>query len=230
MIACIHQPEHMPWMGLIHKIAISDIYIVLDNVQFKKNYFENRNKIYTKQGLQWLTVPVKIQGHIQKKFFEIEPMDNWKRKYLATLSQTYAKAPYLKDIKEIISVIDLYEGNYLADLNLEIIQMICRLIGIGTKIIRAKDVIADGKKTELLINLLNQVEANEYIVGKSGFDYMDLDRFDANGIRLIVHKFNHPRYKPFNYDKMTDFPSIIDVIANLGIPSVKKCIYENNKT
>ena len=45
MIITIHQPEHLPWLGLLNKIAKADKFVILDSVQFEKNYFQNRNKI-----------------------------------------------------------------------------------------------------------------------------------------------------------------------------------------
>ena len=224
MTVCIHQPEHLPWLGLIHKIAISDIYVVLDNVQFKKNYLEKRNKIYTVQGWKWLTLPVRMQGHIDKNFFEMELVDGWKRKYLATLQQNYRKAPYFKDIEHILALIENYEDNSLADLNLMIIQEICAVLEIDTIIKRAKDMEVKGNKTLLLIDILNQLRATEYIVGKSGFDYMDLNIFEENNIKLKTHIFNHPKYVPFNFSELTDYPTCIDVIANLGKIKVMELI------
>ena len=62
MIITAHQPAYLPWLGLIHKIAISDVYVFLDNVQFEKNSFTNRNKIKTANGPIWLTVPVFLKN------------------------------------------------------------------------------------------------------------------------------------------------------------------------
>jgi hypothetical protein len=221
MTICIHQPEHLPWMGLIHKIAISDIYVVLDNVQFKKNYFENRNKIYTHQGWNWITAPVKTQGHISKKFFEMELLEGWKRKYFQTLTLNYSKAPYRKDLESVFAFIEGFNGNSLADYNLGVIQTILKLLHIRTSIVRAKEMSVTGSKTDLLIDIIMQLKGSTYLVGKSGFDYMDLPKFEENNIQLLAHKFTHPKYIPFNYSEMTDYPSILDVIANIG---AEKCI------
>ena len=224
MLASIHQPEHLPWMGLLHKISISDIYIVLDSVQFKKNYFENRNRIYTHQGLQWLTVPVKMVGHIEKTFAEIEVQPDWKRKYMLRLRQNYSKAPFQEDVAPLLECIDSWDGHLLVDLNLKIIDGICKALGINTQIIRASHMNVTVKKTELLVSILKEVGADSYIVGKSGFEYMDLSLFEAAKIGLQKHEFNHIRYQPFNYSEFTDFPSVIDVIANLGSVKVKEAL------
>ena len=58
MIVSVHQPQYIPWIGYFHKIRSSDLFVLLDNVQYKKREFQNRNKIRTKEGSIWLTVPV----------------------------------------------------------------------------------------------------------------------------------------------------------------------------
>jgi len=54
----IHQPQYLPYLGFFHKLLHCDVFVALDNVQFLRRGFQNRNKIKTKQGWQWLTVPV----------------------------------------------------------------------------------------------------------------------------------------------------------------------------
>lgn len=224
MLVAIHQAEHLPWFGYFHKMNIADKFIILDNVQFKKNYFENRNRIYTPQGLKYLTLPVKMKGHLEKKFFEIELIDNWKKKYVKTLDLNYKKAPFFKDIEPVIENIKNYNENNLFEINMIIINSIKSILDIDTELIKASELNVVGKKTELLINILRKVNASSYIVGKSGFDYMDLELFKENGIGLVEHKINHPFYKPFNYEKFVDYPSIIDIIANLGKEKVKELL------
>jgi hypothetical protein len=224
MIASIHQPEHLPWMGLIHKISVSDIYVVLDTVQFKKNYFENRNRIYTPQGLQWITVPVQMVGHMDKPFHEIQVQPNWKKKYLKSLIQNYSKAPFIDEIIPVVECIESWDGIFLAELNLSIICRICDILEVKTKILKSSEIACAGKKTSLLISILQKIEANSYLVGKSGFDYIEVDQFEAAGINLIKHNFTHPKYKPFNNQEMTDYPSVFDVIANLGVRRVREAL------
>ena len=226
MLVAIHQAEHLPWFGYFHKMKMADKFIILDNVQFKKNYFENRNRIYTPQGLHYLTIPVKMKGHLEKKFYEMELLDNWKKKYTKTLEQNYKKAPYFENIEIIFENIKGYEGKNLFDLNMIIIETIKNILDIKTPLIKATELSPTGQKTELLIDILKKVNATAYIVGKSGFDYMDLDLFKENNINLVEHKVNHPVYKPFNYKEFMDYPSIVDVIANLSKKQVQRLINE----
>jgi len=224
----IHQAEHLPWFGYFHKIFNADIFIILDHVQFKKNYFENRNRIYTAQGLQYITLPVQMKGHINKKFYEIKLVENWKKKYIKTLTFTYQKAPFYTDVKPIIALINDYKGNKLFEINMLIIQNIMHSLNIYTNLILASELQPQGQKTELLIDILSKVDASSYIVGKSGFDYMNLKLFHQKNIRLEEHQVNHIKYTPFNYKDFTDYPSILDLIANFGFKKVETLI-KNNK-
>jgi len=216
MVVAIHQAEHMPWYGYFHKMKIADKFIILDHVQFKKNYFENRNRIYTSQGLQYLTASVKMKGHLEKKFSEIELLDNWKKKYIKTLNFNYSKAPFFNDISIIIDSLEQYDKFSLYELNMLIIKTINAILDINTEIIEASSLEPTGTKTELLIDILKKVNATSYIVGQSGFDYMNLDLFADNNISLIEHHVSHPSYIPFNYNELCDYPTILDIIANIG--------------
>jgi len=62
MNTAIQQPEHIPWIGFFNKMAQCDLFVYLDNVQFKKRYFENRNKVISNGEVLWLTVPVVTKG------------------------------------------------------------------------------------------------------------------------------------------------------------------------
>ena len=58
MIVTAHQPAYLPWLGLLHKAALADTFVLMDNVQFEKDSFVNRNKLRSPEGWRWLTVPV----------------------------------------------------------------------------------------------------------------------------------------------------------------------------
>ena len=224
MIAGIHQAENLPWLGYFYKIFLSDCFVILDEVQFKKNYFENRNRIHTKQGLKYVTIPVGMKGHTQKKFCEIEIVDRWKKKYIATLEHNYKRAPFYRDLIDLIELLRIIETRYLFDINIELIKKINSLLEIDTKIILSSEIGVNGKKTELLILILKSIGAKKYIVGKSGLDYMNLELFKKNNIKLLSYAVNVPNYQPFNYKEYICHPSIIDTIANIGLKKTKDFI------
>ena len=55
----IRQPGYMPNIGFFKKIQSSELFVFLDDVQFVKDRFDNRNKIRTIEGFRWITVPIK---------------------------------------------------------------------------------------------------------------------------------------------------------------------------
>ena len=58
MRLAIHQPHYLPWLGYLAKWASADVFVFLDTVQYEKNGWQNRNRIKTRDGAHWLTVPV----------------------------------------------------------------------------------------------------------------------------------------------------------------------------
>ena len=62
----IMQPFFLPWIGYFEMIDASDIFILLDDVQFAKRSWHQRNKIKGANDIIWLTVPV----HSKSKRFQ----------------------------------------------------------------------------------------------------------------------------------------------------------------
>src|SRR5438132_417721 len=121
MIVTIHQPEHLVWLGLLNKIKMADAYVIFDSVQFKKNYFENRNRIKTQDGPMWLTVPVKNHSiSTVIKDIEISYDTPWQKKYLAAIQTNYGKAQYFGEYFSAIEKIINKNHRLLVDLNIEV--------------------------------------------------------------------------------------------------------------
>ena len=122
MRVTIHQPQFLPWLGYLDKIDRADLFIVLDTVQFKKNEWQNRNRIRTAEGWQWLTVPVLHRFGQRVQDVMINPTAAWREQHLRALEMHYARAlfrdRYLPDLRAI------YEKPWtkLADLNLAVIR------------------------------------------------------------------------------------------------------------
>ena len=113
MILTAHQPVYLPWLGLFHKIAMADLFISFDQVQYLKKDWNNRNKIKSYKGPIWLTVPVLSKGHYQKCICDIEINNSlpWARKHWRTINTSYAKAPYFRKYADFFE--DLYHQKLL---------------------------------------------------------------------------------------------------------------------
>lgn len=218
MIIAIQQPEHLPWIGFFNKMAQVDRYVYLDNVQFKKRYFENRNRISGHDGVRWLTVPVQTKGKYTQLIRDvaIDNSGNWRQKYLGTLSHVYAKAPYGHVVRDIVFPAVEAPHNMLLHLNLELIHRVRDYLGIATPTVFASELGVDGfSGSELILQICTQLGASVYVSGPDGRNYLDLNAFHINGIRVVFHDFQHPVYPRQNFPFVSHL-SIIDAIAFLG--------------
>lgn len=221
----IHQPEHMPWGGFFYKMNKSDIFVILDSVQFTKNNWQNRNRFVSNRGdMFWLTVPVKLKGHIEKEFREIEiDEDKWKRKYLKTIRANYSKAPYFLEYWDDIEKIISSSYTKLIDLNMCLINYFRTVLGINNKLVFSSSLNVGGNRSALLLNICKKLNASIYISGIGGKSYLDLSIFDNEGVECIFSSF-----KP-NVSHLNTFhegASILDILFLNGANNTKKYVLD----
>jgi len=182
MRVTIHQPEHFPYMGLFQKVAAAETFVILDNVNFRKNYFQNRNKIPLKNGEDaWITVPVEKKAtskHI--KDVQVSQDPTWKRKLLAKIHQNLP-----------VDVEEIYEGDMLIDINMKSIRWGMDKLKMTQKILFASELGVEGHKSELLANILRAVGATTYISGPSGKDYLEMYFFEGIDVEFFEPKVDN---------------------------------------
>ncbi len=96
--AAILQPSYLPWMGHFYWMSNCDVFIFLDDVQYTRQDWRNRNYIKTRQGKQLLTVPVHWYGNSYCPINEITIANEhqWAKKHLQALRMAYGGALYFK--------------------------------------------------------------------------------------------------------------------------------------
>jgi len=215
MRVTIHQPQFLPWLGYLDKIDQADLFIMLDTVQFKKNEWQNRNRIRTATGWQWLTVPV-LQ-HFGQRIDEvlINPTVAWKAQHLRALDMHYARAPYRH--RYLVQLRELYSApwNKLSDLNKATVQWLLDAYGITTPIHSAADYAARDEPTDRLIDLCRAVGAAQYLAGAGAEHYMDKPRFESSGVWLEIQTFQHPIYRQA-YEPFEPNLSALDLLLMRG--------------
>jgi hypothetical protein len=222
MNVAIQQPEHVPWIGFFNKMAQCDLFVYLDNVQFKKRYFENRNKINGAKEILWITVPVASKGLYTQKLCAVQ-IDNgqaWKKKYKGRLEQVYGKYPFWNELKEIIypSLDTPFEK--LADLNHSLIDSVREYLGIDTSTALASEMTCkDFNGSDLILEICVQSKAKRYTSGPDGVNYLESEKFMNNGIEIVYHDFEHPVY-PQMGKAFHSHLSVLDLIANCGRKSL----------
>jgi hypothetical protein len=232
MIVAIQQPEHLPWIGFFNKMAQCDLFVYLDNVQFKKRYFENRNKVNAKDGIKWLTVPVFTKGKYTQNINEVIVNNelDWKKKYTGLLEYAYKKSNYWIDIKNIVFPCLDVNTEKLIDLNLALVERCRNYLQIETPTLLASTLDVDQfSGSDLIFEICLKTGADIYISGPDGRNYLQCDNFFNMGMSIIYHGFIHPAY-PQIYGDFTSHLSILDLIANCGPDSrsiVKNCYIQN---
>jgi hypothetical protein len=196
MMLSAHQPAYLPWLGYFDKIARSDIFIYLDTVQFEKNSYTNRNRVKTPQGAAWLTVPVKVRGHIGKTVAELE-IDNsqdWRRKHLNTVFMNYKKAPRFEECYPRLETLYQSRHQLLTELCWEQLLFWLKELGINTRIVRSSTLPVGSKKSDLVLDLCRYFSADRYLSGALGRDYLKVDDFTSCGISVMFQEYRHPVY------------------------------------
>ena len=220
MIVTIHQPEHIPWTGYFHKMAAADSYVVLDTVQFTKNNFQNRNKIYCpNKGWTWLSVPVDLKGHTNTTIRDIQISTSnpkWRESYWGKIHSNYNKHKYYEIFKEKIKNIVYSDYQTILELNLLFINFFREVLDIDTPIFMSSELEVKGVKTDLLLNICNKMNATTYLSGPSGKYYLDKEIFSNANISLDFHQYTPPEYSSPDY---TPYMSSLDIIMNCGYGS-----------
>jgi hypothetical protein len=219
----ITQSNYIPWKGYFDAINIADEFIIYDDMQYTRRDWRNRNKIKTKDGVQWLTVPVEVKGKYFQKINETKISDpQWAKQHWNTIAHNYSKAAYFNDYKDIFE--RTYLGNtreYLSEVNHDFITVVCAILGITTPIRWSSEFdLAEGK-TERLVDLCLKAGATDYYSGPAAKSYMDESLFQKAGIK--VHYFDYSGYPVYTqlFGEFTHEVSIIDLIFNEG-PNAKR--------
>jgi hypothetical protein len=223
VIVSINQPAYLPWLGYFQRIAVSDLHIVLDHVQFEKNSFTNRNKVRTAEGSCWLTVPVKTKGKFLElpiNTLEIADDPRWASKHWATLRNNYAKAPYFAEHAGFLEEIYQRPWTRLMDVMREMTDYFLKALGIATSIQYSSQLKAEGKKDELVLSLCRGANAKVYLSGSMGRGYLRENLFADAGIRVAYQDYKHPTY-PQSYPGFEAYLGVIDLLLNCGPRSLE---------
>ncbi len=223
MKVAIHQPQYLPWCGYFNKIINCDVFVFLDDVQYKKNEWQNRNRIKNKNGTIWLTVPVHYRFGQKINEVYIDNKILWRKDHLKSIEYNYKKAKYFDDFFPVIENLLKKEYDLLVDVNIESIKIILSYLGIEKKIIKSSELKVEGEKTNRLINICKKLSADVYISGVGAKEYLVVEEFEKNGIKLIFQNYTTPNY-PQLYGDFIPNLSIIDMIFNIGKEETIKLI------
>src|SRR5258706_12537168 len=218
MKAVVLQSNYLPWKGYFDLIHDADVFIFYDEVKYTKNDWRNRNKVYSKNGLHWLTIPISKDA-VKQKISEVRmENDEWQKLHYDTLYFSYKNAPYFFQLEEFLT--DFYKNRkweFLSELNQYCVKRIAGYLGIQTRFCNSKEFELIDGRVERLVNLLEQVGAKQYISGPSAREYLTGKEhlFLEQNIALTFKDYSgYPGYRQL-LSPLENYVSIVDMIANV---------------
>jgi len=219
----IHQPDFCPWLNFFMRAKHSDYFVVLDNVQFNRRGWFNRDLIKTKSGAYKITIPIKKEPRdsLLIKNVKFSNYDDWKTVFFKTLEVNYSKSKFFHENILILNNLFNEDFVYLIDLNIKLINYFFSIFSIKTKLIFSSELRLSSYKNKLIVDICNKLNCKEYITGKGSDDYLDLDEFKKNNISLNQDVNFNDKYLQINGTFMRDL-SVLDFYFN--------CYDKKNKT
>lgn len=221
-IIAILQPSYLPWLGYFDQIKRSDVFVFYDDVAFDKHGWRNRNRINSANGPLWLSVPVRHKGHSGQLIKDVK-IDNsraWYQKHLRSLQQQYARSEFLPELVSELDRIYQQKSDYLIDLNLSLIQLFMRLLGIRANLVLSSELNISGSQSQRLLNICQHFSAHTYLSGDAAKSYLDLPLFREAGVDVQWQYYAHPVYEQYHGRQhkcaFTPYLSIVDLLLSQG--------------
>jgi hypothetical protein len=218
MIVSIHQPQYMPWLPYFSKIANCDTFVFLDDVQFQKNGIQNRNQLKNSQGKFWLTVPVSVK--LGENINCVNSIDSgWRKKHIKSIENNYSRSKNFNFFSDYIKDIILDHDPSLKNLNVSLIKIICeKYFSLNTKFVMQSELNVDGNGSDLILNICKALDADTYISGPGGKNYINEDKFLDNNILIEYLDNKLPSHYPQQHEKIgyINDLSALDFILNVS--------------
>lgn len=214
----ISQSNYIPWKGYFDIIRGVDAFVFLDDVQYTRRDWRNRNLIKTRSGLKWLSIPVNVKGQYTIPIKDVHTADSeWRASHWRQIAEAYNKSPYFSELKGHFENLYLNDNeSNLSLINFKFIRLINSLLGIQTPLHWSMEFNAPEEKTERLVHICKTLQADQYISGPAAKAYLNVDLFASNGIQVQWADYSgYPEYKQL-YPPFEHGVSIIDLLFNEG--------------
>jgi hypothetical protein len=222
-VVAICQPNFMPWLGYFEMGHRADVYVMLDDVQYIKQEWINRNRVLNRsdEGWQWINVPLyKKKQKTLINEIEIQNSECWSKKILKTLHHVYSKAPFYSQNIELFEDILSREWLKLLDLNIEIIKLFYSILGMKDNLLLSSELSTATRKDNKLADICEKLGATIYLANNGSKPYIDSSKFYKRGLGFIFQDYQHPVYSVGSF-KFTPYLSVIDLVFWHGPASLE---------
>lgn len=214
-IISIRQPGYLPFIGFFKKIESVDVFVFLDDVQYTRSDWDNRNKIRTNEGSMWLTIPILNKFGNLLNEVEIDYSKDWLYKHKSAIEFNYKNSPFFEDFWKDIELILDKKWKKLIELNMNLINYFLSVLNIKTKTVFSSELHIEKKGSEKLLEICKNLNADTYLSGELGKNYLDTKIFENENIKVIFEDFEHPKYNQL-FSNFIPNMSIIDLLFNEG--------------
>jgi hypothetical protein len=225
----IHQPSYFPWLGLLHKINLSDLYIYMDDVQLADRAYQHRNIFLTNQGdTKFLTVNTSKKEYRKLKIHELKLSNsNWNVEHLNFLKENYRTHPFFSEVMKVITPFYKREYETLNDVLFESMILSFELLDIKTEVVKMSEMAYDRtkSKSDLILELILKSTHKGYLSGTGAKDYMNLEEYAKHGVQVEFQEFTHPVYEQKGADEFVVGLAVLDLFFNLGIEESRQLFH-----
>lgn len=197
-VVAICQPNFLPWLGYFEMAHRADIFVMLDDVQYVRREWVNRNRIPSRDGSgwQWLTVPLKKSPRDTRiRDVEISYEIDWPRRFMKTIEHKYAEAPYFEDTVAGLADVLLRRHRKLIDLNMAVLRFMYAYLNIPDNLVMSSGMGVSGSKDDKLAAICEALGASVYLANNGSKPYIQGSKFTEKGIGFIFQDYEHPVYK-----------------------------------
>lgn len=221
ILGCV-QPSYLAWIPFFKRIQMSDVFVYLDDVEFSKNSFHNRNRIKSANGPLILTVPVLHKGHSKEYICDIKINQNvnWAKIHWRTIEMNYRKAKYFGELAPLLQKIYSHDWEKLGDLNIALIELFKDYLGLRVLTYRSSELSIPAQSNERLVKMCQKLGATKFIVKPNTEDYHPKDFFKSHDISFAYFSYETQKYEQLYGEFIPDL-SILDYAMNCGPNSLK---------
>ena len=226
----IVQSNYLPWKGYFDLISRADVCVLYDEVQYTRRDWRNRNRIKTAQGLQWLTIPVKVRSRYLQRIRETEVADpDWAQRHWASLKHAYGRAPFFADQTRWLR--PLYERSAeqprLSEINRDFLRALCDQLGIDTPLRWSWEFEGgEGERSARLLSICQALGATRYLSGPAARGYLDEALFRRSGVEVAWMDYSgYPEYPQLHGDFVHEV-SLVDLLFCTG-PEARRFVVGN---
>jgi len=234
MIVACQQPYFLPWPGLFAKAMRADLLVLLDHVQFPLgSSWVSRNRIKTKDGQLWLSVPVLRKDRTFQTIQQVEIFNErgWSKKFSQRLAYAYQHAPYFEDHRPFFDHTFQSHWTHLVKLNLSILEYLRETLALRTPFQLSSALGITSTGTQMLVELCRKTKADTYLSSRAGHKYIDESMLRRAGIETRYVRYKPPAY-PQLWGPFLPNLSVIDLLFNCGPKSrsiIDDCCRSSNR-